>query len=63
MPKIKVTVNHSLGGGKDVYEGEILDVTENEAKRKVAMGFAAHVDEAPASSGMTGFTPPAEPEE
>lgn len=62
MPKIKVIVSHCLGGGRDVAEGEILEVSVAEARRKIEMGFAVAVDELPAPKGMVHFAdaPPSE---
>lgn len=65
MARIKVLVGHCLGGGNDVFEGQVIEVTDNEARRKIAMGFAAMADDepAPASPGIVHFaeggTPPA----
>jgi hypothetical protein len=61
--RIRVTTPHSLGGGVDVNAGDVIEVSDVEARRKVAMNFAESVDELPASSGVIStMTPPAKPE-
>ena len=47
----------SLGQGKDVYDGEVIDVSPDEAKRLIAMGAVAAVNpnEIPADQGQVRF--------
>lgn len=38
--KIKIISAHCLGGGRDVWPGDIVEVDEATARRKVRQGFA-----------------------
>jgi hypothetical protein len=55
MPKIRIVVSHCIGAGVDVKEGDVLEVTVSEARRKIQMGFAVAVSELPPEEGMVQF--------
>lgn len=52
MQKVRVVTGFSLGGGQDVYPGDILDVpgdmSEADAKRRIASGSLTNHPDAPA---------------
>ena len=41
-----------LGGGRDVYEGERLDLEEPNARRLIGLGFVVPMPPAPAPAAM-----------
>lgn|SRR5678816_472462 len=43
MARIRILTAHSLGGGRDVFPGDIIEVSDNEAEQKVSRGWAAYV--------------------
>ena len=48
--KIKVISSHNMDGLGAVAEGTVLDVPEQIAKHKIAMGYAVAVEDPPAES-------------
>lgn len=62
--KIRITSGHCLGGGVDVREGEVIDVEEKVALRKIRQGYAvAYVEPpAPASSPSSADNTAAHPD-
>ena len=42
--KIRIISAHCIGGGRDVWPGDILDVTPAIANRKIKQGFAVLAD-------------------
>jgi hypothetical protein len=64
--KVRVISGHCHAPGRDVWPGEILDLPEDAARRKVAKGFAVFVTEeqappAPAAPAGTAGSEPEEP--
>jgi|GEM_PF-4592755 len=43
--KVKVISAFCIGGGKDVFEGEILELSDKDAKVKVLQGFVVPISE------------------
>lgn len=48
--KVKVVSAFCLGGGKDVYEGTLLDLPEKDAKIKIHQGFVVALSEEEAAA-------------
>jgi hypothetical protein len=43
--KVRVTINHQLGGGMVALRGDVLDLDEAKAMQKVAGKLAQHCDQ------------------
>lgn len=69
MAKYRVARAHCLGGGIDVYEGQVIELSEKEAHVKVVNGWLTPVpsepEPAPAAAEPSGSEPdePGEPTE
>ena len=44
MRKVRILTPHSLGGGKDVYPGDEVELNDSLAAVKVARGWAEYVE-------------------
>jgi hypothetical protein len=52
---VRIIRSHCLGGGKDAFEGEVLDLPTPEALRKIKKGWAVACDPpAPAAAAHRG---------
>lgn len=65
--KIRILSGHCLGGGVDVFPGDVVDRPEFEARWKISRGWAEPVVEeqpaepAPEAKGKGQGDPPADP--
>lgn len=45
MVRVKILTPHSLGGGRDVFPGDVVELTEDEARLKLYRGWAEHYED------------------
>ena len=43
--KVTILTDHCLGGGRDVFRGDVTDLPDGEAKLKIARGWAKETPE------------------
>ena len=64
--RVKVISAFCLGGGVDVFEGQVIDMPDAEANVKIQQGFVVATEDKPSGKaaktpGSQGAAPPHEP--